>query len=123
MKRRGADGAPTSSNAVVLGRVIVSDGETQPQPTDTGPVWSSLVTAAAMRDWPAVGSVRVHAEPRIDVRHRDLPDGAETTYRTADSALAQAIRSWFDAQLAGHGSDAASASDDADHTGHSEHGE
>lgn len=52
---------------------------------------------------------------RIDVRYRDLPNGAEIAYRTDDRSLAAAIASWFDAQLADHGDDATNA------TGHSGH--
>lgn len=54
---------------------------------------------------------------RIKVRYRDLPDGAQITYRTTDPTLAAAIGDWFDAQLRDHGSDAESA-DHSTHPGH-----
>lgn len=53
---------------------------------------------------------------RIDVRYRELPDGAEIAYRTDDRSLAGAVASWFDAQLADHGDDATKG------TGRSGHG-
>lgn len=43
----------------------------------------------------------------IDVRYRDLPDGAEIAYRTTDPSLAAALHAWFDAQLRDHAGDAA----------------
>jgi hypothetical protein len=50
---------------------------------------------------------------RFDVRYRDLPDGAQVDYRTADPSLVRAIHHWFDAQLGDHGDDA----EPGDHTG------
>ncbi len=61
---------------------------------------------------------------RIEVRFRDLPDGAEITYRTSDSLLAAAIGAWFDAQLNDHGNDASqgehSGSKHSSHSAHSQ---
>lgn len=49
---------------------------------------------------------------RIKVIYRDLPDGAEITYRTGDRALASAVADWFDAQLRDHGTDAAKGNEE-----------
>lgn len=60
----------------------------------------------------------------IDVRYRDLPDGAEITYRTDDPELAAAVREWFEAQLRDHAGDAATPADPGtDHSSHSGHGD
>lgn len=45
----------------------------------------------------------------IDVRYRELPDGAEIAYRTGDGTLVAAVGAWFAAQLGDHGDDAAMA--------------
>lgn len=52
----------------------------------------------------------------INVRYRDLPNGAKISYRTDDRRLAAAVADWFDAQLSDHGDDAAKGN------GHSSHG-
>ncbi len=52
----------------------------------------------------------------IDVRYRDLPNGAEISYRTDERRLAAAVADWFDAQLSDHGDDATKGN------GHSSHG-
>jgi hypothetical protein len=56
-------------------------------------------------DMPGLAELRASYE-RIEVRYRDLPDGARIDYRTTDPSLAAAIRDWFDAQLGDHGGDA-----------------
>ncbi len=58
----------------------------------------------------------------VDVRYRDLPDGAEIAYATNNTDLAAAVRAWFDAQLGDHADDAATSDQrTTDHTSHSEH--
>lgn len=58
----------------------------------------------------------------IDVRYRDLREGAEIAYRTDDPELAAAVGAWFDAQLRDHAGDAAtSAASGPDHTSHTDH--
>ncbi len=51
----------------------------------------------------------------IDVRYRDLPDGAEIAYRTDNPDLVSAVRAWFDTQLRDHAGDAATG---PEHTSH-----
>lgn len=57
---------------------------------------------------------------RIRVTYRDLPDGAEIAYRTADRSLAVAVGDWFEAQLRDHGGDARPGGDalKSDHASH-----
>ena len=58
----------------------------------------------------------------IDVRYRNLPDGAEIAYETDNPNLAAAVRAWFDAQLSDHAGDAASTDHSGkDHTSHPDH--
>jgi hypothetical protein len=61
---------------------------------------------------PGLAELRAGHE-RFEVRYRDLPDGAQIDYRTADPSLVTAIHHWFDAQLGDHGDDA----EPGDHTG------
>jgi len=42
----------------------------------------------------------------IKISYRDLPDGGEITFETADLRLLTAIHRWFGAQLSEHGADA-----------------
>jgi len=39
---------------------------------------------------------------QITIQYRELPNGAQITYTTADPTLIAAIHAWFDAQLADH---------------------
>ncbi len=58
----------------------------------------------------------------IDVRYRELADGAEIAYATTKADLAAAVRAWFDAQLRDHAGDATTGDQPAaDHTSHSKH--
>jgi hypothetical protein len=57
------------------------------------------------QEMPGLAALRGGYE-RFTVRYRDLPDGAQIDYRTADPSLVTAIRDWFDAQLGDHGTDA-----------------
>lgn len=58
----------------------------------------------------------------IDVRYRDLLDGAEIAYGTDDPEIVDALRAWFDAQLGDHGGDATTSErSGGDHAGHTDH--
>jgi hypothetical protein len=72
-------------------------------------------------DMPGLDTLRTGYQD-IDVRYRDLPDGAEIAYRTDSPDVAAAVRAWFDAQLGDHAGDAATADQSgADHTRHPSH--
>ena len=74
------------------------------------------------RDMPGLTALERGYE-RIQVRHSDLADGAQITYRTADRALAEAVGAWFATQLRDHGADAAPAGHSGDdHSAHPGHG-
>jgi hypothetical protein len=48
-----------------------------------------------------------HAKPgEVDIRYRDLDNGAELRYSTRSASLVAALHQWFDAQLSDHGADA-----------------
>ncbi len=51
---------------------------------------------------PGLAALRAGAS-RIDVRYRDLPDGAELRYTTQDEDLVRALHAWFAAQVSDHG--------------------
>jgi hypothetical protein len=57
-------------------------------------------------DMPGLAQLRAAKPGAITISSKDVPDGAELAYRTADAALVAAIHSWFDAQVADHGPDA-----------------
>ena len=72
-------------------------------------------------DMPGLDTLRAGYQD-IDVRYRDLPDGAEIAYRTDSPDVAAAVRAWFDAQLGDHAGDAATADESgADHARHPYH--
>lgn len=54
---------------------------------------------------PGINVLRRKAD-QIEFVYRELPAGAELTYRTADDQALSALHEWFDAQLLDHGSDA-----------------
>jgi hypothetical protein len=64
-------------------------------------------------DMPGLAQLQAAQPGAIAISYKDVPGGAELAYRTADAALVAAIHSWFDAQVADHGPDAAA--------GHSHH--
>ncbi|MGP4050046.1 aspartate carbamoyltransferase [Streptomyces sp. 2A115] len=45
---------------------------------------------------------------RVEVCHRERPDGATPTYATDEPALVDALHDWFEAQLSDHGDHAES---------------
>ena len=51
---------------------------------------------------PGLAELRAGAS-RIDVRYRDLPDGAELRYTTQDEDLVRTLHAWFAAQVSDHG--------------------
>jgi hypothetical protein len=55
-----------------------------------------------------LGLAELKAAPKGKLRidFREVPAGAELTYRTSEPALVQALHQWFDAQLSDHGTDA-----------------
>lgn len=63
-------------------------------------------------DMPGLDALRAGYQD-IDVRYRDLPDGAEISYDTERPDIAAAVRAWFQAQLSDHARDAAAS----DHSG------
>jgi len=67
-------------------------------------------------DMPGLDALRAgHRD--VEVRYRDLPDGAEISYGTDRPQLVRAVHAWFEAQLRDHGADATS-SDHSSHPGH-----
>lgn len=59
-------------------------------------------------DMPGLTVLEANASA-LDITYRDLDDGAEVTYRSADADVVAALHEWFAAQL-------------SDHDGHAEHG-
>jgi hypothetical protein len=57
-------------------------------------------------DMPGLAQLKAAPRGKLSIDFRELPAGAELTYRTDDPALAQALHQWFDAQLSDHGTDA-----------------
>jgi hypothetical protein len=55
---------------------------------------------------PGLAQLQAAGPGRVAIAYRELPDGAELTYTTADAALVRALHQWFDAQLSDHGRDA-----------------
>lgn len=56
-------------------------------------------------DMPGLAVLESNAA-RLEISYRDLDDGAEVTYRSADPAVVAALHDWFAAQLADHGTHA-----------------
>jgi hypothetical protein len=51
---------------------------------------------------PGLAALRAAGPGLIKIEYKDLPKGAEITYRSNDPALIKAIHDWFDAQLSDH---------------------
>jgi hypothetical protein len=62
-------------------------------------------------EMPGLAELQAAAPGAITIAYRDVPGGAELTYRTKDERLVAALHRWIDAQLSDHGHDA--------HEGHS----
>ena len=54
---------------------------------------------------PGLATLR-SAGDKLSVNVEDRPDGAQLTYRTADTAVREALHDWFDAQVYDHGNHA-----------------
>jgi len=67
---------------------------------------------------PGLAELRRARPGAISVQYRDLRDGAQIRYASADPALVRALHQWFDAQLADHGADAQEG-----HAHHADHGQ
>jgi hypothetical protein len=57
-------------------------------------------------DMPGLAALKAAEPGAIVLTYRELPDGAELSYRAGSPRLVQALHLWFDAQLADHGADA-----------------
>jgi hypothetical protein len=64
-------------------------------------------------DMPGLAELEAAKPGQIVIGYKEIPGGAELTYRTADRLLVAALHDWFDAQLSDHGADA--------EAGHREH--
>jgi len=60
-------------------------------------------------DMPGLEELRMAQPGRIKIVYKELPNGAEIDYSTADKKLIEAIHQWFDAQLSDHARHAVSA--------------
>ena len=55
---------------------------------------------------PGLAELKAAKPGQIAIVYRDIKDGAELTYETANIKLVAALHQWFDAQLSDHGKDA-----------------
>jgi hypothetical protein len=55
---------------------------------------------------PGLADLNAAKPGQISIDYKEVSGGAELTYRTADTQLATALHSWFDAQVSDHGPDA-----------------
>lgn len=55
---------------------------------------------------PGLAELRAAQPGQIAIEYKEVAGGAELTYRTAETKLATALHSWFDAQVSDHGHDA-----------------
>ncbi len=55
---------------------------------------------------PGLAELKAAKPGQIAIVYRDIKDGAELTYDTANIKLVAALHKWFDAQLSDHGKDA-----------------
>jgi hypothetical protein len=67
------------------------------------------------QDMPGLAELKAAKPGQIAIDYKDVPSGAELTYRTRDARLVSALHAWFDAQLSDHGADAMA--------GHHDHGQ
>lgn len=59
---------------------------------------------------PGLATLRTAKPGELQVRYRDVPNGGEIDYRSAQPRVIRAVHRWFDAQLADHGHDAMAGS-------------
>lgn len=57
-------------------------------------------------DMPGLAQLKAAKPGEVRIAYRDVPAGAQLTYRTANPQLVAALHQWFDAQLSDHGADA-----------------
>jgi len=57
-------------------------------------------------DMPGLAQLKAAKPGEVRIAYRDVPAGAQLTYRTANPQLVAALHRWFDAQLSDHGADA-----------------
>lgn len=57
-------------------------------------------------DMPGLVELKAAATGQIGITYREMEDGAELKYRTANAKLVSVLHAWFDAQLSDHGADA-----------------
>lgn len=58
-------------------------------------------------DMPGIKTL-AESKDRYQVKYSDLPDGAKLTFTSKDTAVINALHTWFDAQMKDHGKDAKS---------------
>ena len=58
------------------------------------------------QEMPGLAELKAAPKGKLRIDFRELPAGAELTYRTSEPTLVQALHQWFDAQLSDHGVDA-----------------
>lgn len=64
---------------------------------------------------PGLAALKAAAPGSLSIAYREIPDGAELTYRTQDAALVAALHQWFTAQVSDHGPDAVVGHHDGHH--------
>lgn len=65
------------------------------------------------QDMPGLAELKTARPGQIEITYKDIEEGAELSYATANASLVSALHQWFDAQLTDHGKDAM-----AGHAGH-----
>ncbi|RZF26202.1 aspartate carbamoyltransferase [Paraburkholderia sp. UYCP14C] len=63
------------------------------------------------KDMPGLATLRTAQPGSLKIHYRDLPDGGEIAYRSAEPRVVAALHEWFDAQLSDHGHDAMAGHD------------
>jgi hypothetical protein len=58
------------------------------------------------QDMPGLAQLKGSTPGQIVIAYKDVKDGAELSYKTADATLVAALHRWFDVQLSDHGKDA-----------------
>jgi hypothetical protein len=64
---------------------------------------------------PGLAALKAAPPGSLSIAYREIPDGAELTYRTQDAALVAALHQWFTAQVSDHGPDAVVGHHDGHH--------
>lgn len=64
---------------------------------------------------PGLAALKAAAPGSLAIAYREIPDGAELTYRTQDARLVAALHQWFTAQVSDHGPDAVVGHHDGHH--------